>query len=55
MTAAEFAKVTARVHHSERKFAAEDDPHHDKYGCDVSKSSHDDMFDARHTEDVFPY
>lgn len=51
MTAAEFAKVAAKVHHSEREFVAVDRTH-DKYGNDISD---DNVFDASHTEDVFPY
>jgi hypothetical protein len=52
MTAKELAEVVKSVEHDQRLYAPDADRNHDRYGCD--KRDHH-SFDARHTEDVFPY
>lgn len=52
MTAQEFAEVVQSVEHDRREYAPDTDRNHDRYGNDT-RDHH--SFDARHTEDVFPY
>lgn len=50
MTAKELQEVQDRVRHNDSTFV-DDDPQHDRYGYAKDHNT----FDARNTEDVFPY
>jgi len=52
MTAQEVAVVVAELRRDRAHEYAPDLDHHDRYGNDTEDHH---VFDARHTEDVFPY